>query len=460
MRLLPGLVLRFVGVAMLCLTATAAWVLFDAHRSIQAQAAASADRVVRVLQSHVWLGSAHAAARLASPNWQTAATLREIAPTVCVAFVPLGQPLEDEPRRLCSGWGGYRDGAPRWFERFYGALFGDSLPVTRPLIIQRREAGRVVVAPLPEAAMRQAWHEVSLATGAVLAAVAGFSLLAFLILGHALRPGLTIIRGLKALGGGRTDIRLPTFRAREFRLIGQAVEDLAERLARTHAERLRLMRQMLQVQEDERRLLARELHDEFGQCLTATHALAASIELGAAERPDLASDAAAIGGIAARMMGTLRDALGRLRPPDFDEIGLGPSLDQLIQGWNLKAAGRKPVVSLSVGCDLSTMPATAALNVYRIVQECLTNAVRHGTPDTVTVSLSENGRAGAAISVVVEDDGGGDPARIVSASGFGILGIRERVAALGGRLAIARAAGGIRVAALIPLTAEPLCEAA
>ncbi|WP_342150357.1 histidine kinase [Methylorubrum sp. SB2] len=455
MRLLPGLVLRFVGVAMLCLAATSAWVLFDAHRSIQAQAAASADRVVRVLQSHVWLGSAHAAARLASPNWQTAATLREIAPTVCVSFLPAGE----APQRLCSDWAGYRDSAPRWFETFYDAVFGESLPVTRPLIIQRKEAGLVVASPLPEAAMRQAWHEVLLATGAVFAAVVGFSVLAFLILGHALRPGLTIIRGLKALGGGRTDLHLPRFGASEFRLIAEAVEDLAERLAHTNAERLRLTRQLLQIQEDERRLLARELHDEFGQCLTATSALAASIEMGAAERPDLASDAVAIGTIASRMMGTLRDALGRLRPPDFDEIGLGASLDQLIQSWNLKTV-RKPVFSLSVRCDLSVMPASAALNVYRIVQECLTNAVRHGTPDRVQVSLTGSGRTGEAISVVVEDDGGGDPARIANASGFGILGIRERVAALGGRLAIARAEGGIRVAALIPLTTEPLCEAA
>ncbi|MGY6283734.1 histidine kinase [Methylorubrum extorquens] len=454
MRLLPSLVLRFVGVAILCLIVTSAWVLFDAHRSIQSQAAASADRVVRVLQSHVWLGSAHAAAKLASPNWQTAATIREIAPAICVSFLPLGE----EPRRLCSGWAGYRDTAPRWFEAFYDTVFGQSVPVSRPLIIQRKEAGVVVASPAPEAAMRQAWHEVGLATGAVFATVIGFSILAFLILGHALRPGLTIIRCLKDLGSGRTDVRLPHIGATEFRLIAEAVKDLGDQLTRTNAERLQLMRQLLQIQEDERRLLARELHDEFGQCLTATSALAASIEIGASDRQDLASDAEAIGKIASRMMGTLRSALSRLRPPDFDEIGLKASLDQLINNWNNKVQPRT-TFSLSVRGNVSVIPRSAALNIYRIVQECLTNAVRHGTPTCIKVGLTRCDNLGNEVTVVVEDDGGGDPARLASASGFGILGIRERVAALGGQLAIARAEGGVRIAAMIPVDAETTCEA-
>jgi signal transduction histidine kinase len=320
-------------------------------------------------------------------------------------------------------------------------------------------AGEIIASPSPEAAMQQAWQTVTLVTGIVCTTVACCSILAFLVLGHALLPAVTIIRNLRRLGRGDTNIDIPQFKAPEFRLIADAVKDLADRLAQTTAERLRLTQQLLQVQEDERRMLARDMHDEFGQCLTAAGALAASIEMGADERPDLVSDAEAISRIVERMMTTLRSTLGRLRPPDFDDLGLEASLDMLIANWNGQP-GPRAAFSLNIERDLATVPVAAALSIYRIVQECLTNAVRHGRPRSVCVCLSSDKERRDAVSVVVEDDGGGDPAQIVNASGFGILGIRERVAALGGRLAIGRAAGGVRIAATIPLLPSPLAEVA
>ena len=96
------------------------------------------------------------------------------------------------------------------------------------------------------------------------------------------------------------------------------------------------------------------------------------------------------------------------------------------------------------------MPRATAQNIYRIAQECLTNAARHGSPQDVRLQVE---RVDAAVALSVEDDGGGSPAKLSGTSGYGLLGIRERIDALGGSLSIGPAPRGVRVAAVIPLAA-------
>jgi two-component system, NarL family, sensor histidine kinase UhpB len=99
------------------------------------------------------------------------------------------------------------------------------------------------------------------------------------------------------------------------------------------------------------------------------------------------------------------------------------------------------------------VPDDIASNVYRIAQECLTNAIRHGAPSEVRLCVGRIAERAGAIALTVEDDGGGDAARVVAAAGRGITGMRERVEAFGGDFMICRAARGVRVAATIPLAA-------
>ena len=89
-----------------------------------------------------------------------------------------------------------------------------------------------------------------------------------------------------------------------------------------------------------------------------------------------------------------------------------------------------------------------AVGLYRIAQECLTNALRHACARSIVVRVAAD--ADDAVALSVEDDGGGDPASLAAGVGHGLLGIRERIAALGGSFAVGRAASGIRVAATIP----------
>lgn len=465
MRLLTGLILRVVAVVLLCLACAAAWVMVDVERGIQAEATASADRVVRearelAWRELTWRGSSGRNAKYAFPDWRSSETLRVISPGYCVSLA-----WEEEiPRRLCGGWSNVGSAAPAWFENLFNTVFGPSRPVTRTVTLNRRDAGTVIAMADHGAAPRQAWRLVSVIVGVAAAMAAAIGVLATLVIGHALIPAQTIVRGLRRLETGDHGVRLPSFRSTEFGLIARAVNDLTERLAETTAQRAALTRRLFQVQEEERRTLARDLHDEFGQCLTATAALASAMAYGTEnDRPDIAEDARAISGIVDRMMGTLRSTLARLRPPDLDEIGLERSLDHLVATWNARGSVRAagPVFRLDIAGSLASVPAQAALSLYRIAQECLTNAARHGRPSEVRVRVEETPQIG--VSLTVEDDGGGDPARVKAGSGHGLLGIRERIAALGGSLAIgpAERGRGVRIAAVIPcLPKAPVGQAA
>lgn len=452
MHLLIHLIARLVAVVLLCLAGAAAWVMVDAHRSIEAEATASADRINHQLQSIywqrlLWRGGMTREVLIPSPEWQTLTTLSILSPGVCVTFAPPG----GENQKLCSQVDALGRPAPKWFASLYGTLFGPYQPVKRALSVRDKDAGIVLTQPEPSAALRQSWHQVSVVVGVAAALAAGIAILATLMIGHALMPARAIIDGLRRLEQGDHSWRLPTFQTVEFRHIARAVNDLAERLAQTTAARAALTTRLFQVQEEERRALARDLHDEFGQCLTATAALATLIEENATpDREDIAQDARQIAKIQKRLMKTLRGALVRLRSQDIDEVGLEASLRQLISDCNTQSPSRAKF-RLNVAGQLTALPKQIAVDVYRIAQECLNNAGRHGAPTEVRLSVERISNAREAVALTVEDNGGGDASRLHRDHGYGILGIRERITALGGSFAIGRAPMGVRVTAMIPL---------
>ncbi|MCE4226942.1 HAMP domain-containing protein [Methylobacterium sp. C25] len=464
MRLLTRLILQVLGVVLLCLTCATSWVMIDAARGIENEAAASADRVVRqtrelAWREAMWRGSTGRDAKYAFPDWRGSDTIRVISPGYCVSFTW----SDEAPRRLCGGWSNIGAAPPAWFDTLFQRVFGPIQPVTRSISMNGKDAGTVVAEADVGVAARQAWRAISVVIGVAASLAAAIGMLSALIIGRALQPAETIVRGLRQLERGDHSVRLPAFKAFEFGLIARAVNDLTERLAETTAQRTSLTRRLFEVQEEERRALARDLHDEFGQCLTATGALAAAVAAGAQnDRPDIAEDGVEIGRITERMMGTLRSTLARLRPPDLDEVGLEQSLDHLVTQWNARSTAvaqtgsspRHPVFRLDIIGSLTEIPAQAAVSLYRIAQECLTNAARHGKPSEVRLRVERDPRS--AVRLIVEDDGGGDPARLREGTGHGLLGIRERLSALGGSMTIGsvETAGrrGVRVATSIPLS--------
>lgn len=455
MRLVVRLVLRLVAVALACLAVAVVWSMADAHRSIEKETASTAERVGTQLQAIywqelLWRGGTARDSLLPTPEWRTLSTLALISPGVCVDF----HLANDAPRRLCGQVAGVGTSAPSWFAAIYDAALGPHHSVSRALSAHQRDAGAIRVSAAPEAAVRIAWERVSVLVSLAAALAAAISLFSALAIAEALAPAQKIIAGLRRLSVGDYQARvIASIRGREFVPIAAAVNDLARRLMQAANERIALTRKLIEAREEERRDLARELHDEFGQCLTAMAALAGAIQIGAEEaRPELADDAREIERLAGRMSGTLRGALARLHNPVSEETGLEASLIELVAGYKARAASRV-AVHLDVEGDLAKVPAGVASGVYRVAQECLTNALRHGDPNEVRLRIARISDQNESIVLTVEDDGGGDVARIAAAPGHGIAGMRERIRALGGQLSILGGARGICVAAIIPTLA-------
>jgi HAMP domain-containing protein len=366
MNLLPQLVIRLFTITVVCLFAAIAWIVFDAHRAVEREAGLSATRVGQHLealywQEQVWRGRGRTGLNTPAPEWQSFATLNLISPGVCVTFALRGEVSQT----LCSQTASLGPTAPSWFINAYDALFPGGASVERPLFARDPGAGTIVNTPDRGAAIRQAWRQVSLVTVVAAGMGAAIAVLAALMIGRTLRPTRAIVDGLRHFERGDLAWRLPVFRTAEFSLIAGAANRLASELARTNDQRNALTTRLLQVQEEERRALARDLHDEFGQCLTATAALASSIEAGApAERPDIVEEAQAIGRAQARMMKTLRGALVRLRTQDIEEIGLEASLRQCLRDGAAASASATPGADAQVTASVLTAFLVGRLQRY------------------------------------------------------------------------------------------------
>ncbi|MFA5957661.1 sensor histidine kinase [Hyphomicrobium sp.] len=453
MRLLTLLLLRLMAAVLLCLSLSIAGLVWDAHRSIEADVAATATRVDQRLQAlywqHLmWRNGISRGSLLPLPDWDTVETQSIISPGVCVTYGLPGT----TPRKLCSQVEALGPRAPAWFAAAYLSIMGNYSPVVQPLSLHDEQAGPILTAADTEAALRRAWREISTVVDAAVMLAAGIAILAAIMIGHALMPARAIVGALHDLEEGHLGSHLGHFNSTEFNHIANAVNRLGTTLKQTNSERMALTARLFQVQEEERRALARDLHDEFGQALTATTALATIIETRAMpERPDIAQDARAIAKTQEYLMKILRTTLVRLRSQSIEELGLEASLRQLITDFNASSKSGT-IFRLHMAGRLAELQKRVAVDLYRIVQECLTNASKHGRPTEVTVRLEHRSSGEPHVTLSIEDDGGGDSGHVSTTFGQGILGMRERVAGLGGSLSIGNARKGLLITARVPLS--------
>lgn len=297
------------------------------------------------------------------------------------------------------------------------------------------------------------------AASAVAAAWLALGLLAAALLRpvrRALRPVDQILMAIGRLAAGDTGTRLPALELREFRQIAAEFNSLARQLGATRAAERRLATRLLDVREDERRFLARELHDDMGQHLTFLRAELAFLQQALPGAPPAVAPAFDnIADTLARLHESIQRIVHRLRPARLDEFGLVACLEQLVADVGRLMGNTGGTVDLRVDGPLESLSPTLAIHLYRISQEGLTNALRHAEASRIELAL----RVGPqALRLSITDDGcGGDPPRS-AADGNGRLGIRERVSALGGKVEWRLSAGGgTQLVVDIPLrgSAEP-----
>jgi PAS domain S-box-containing protein len=225
---------------------------------------------------------------------------------------------------------------------------------------------------------------------------------------------------------------------------------MQKELADTLAENRLLSQKYLMVQEDERRNLARELHDELGQCLNAIKLDAVAIrDLAPGRDPEIETSANAIVELSAHVYDVVRNIMQRLRPPALDALGLHDAVGHLVGQWQRRNRGVD--CRFVVSGDISTLGEVMNITVYRLVQECLTNIAKHAKATRVSVSLERI--LDGELLVTVRDDGCGMELQ-AKRTGLGLVGLRERVEALHGALRLTSMPGkGLEVLATLPVPA-------
>jgi two-component system sensor histidine kinase UhpB len=345
---------------------------------------------------------------------------------------------------------------PGWF---VSLLAGPSATLRIPADVRGENYGTVVLASDPHNEILEIWDEF----GNGLLVLALFSaptmLLVYFFIGRALRPLDRLAAALSSIGRGDYGTRLGGKFPPELSRLRDAFNRMAGQLAEMAGENRRLNEQLLTLQEEERSQIARELHDEIGPFLFAINVDAANIarNIEAGRLAPIKNYVQSIAEAVAHMQQQVRSMLRQLRPIGLTEFGLTDAIENLIEFWRR----RYPEISYEFHATPGTEGFGEALDptIYRVVQESLSNAVRHGRPAAiaVTLELEAAGGAGGRIVVRVTDDGQGMGES--SGVGYGILGMTERVKALGGDLTISNKPGeGLAVTATLPYPPEEASE--
>ncbi len=343
--------------------------------------------------------------------------------------------------------------APRW----YSALVAPA-----PTHYQLPLAGSVLdIKANPSRAVLDGWDDtVHLLQLGLIVMVLG-NLLVFWLVRRTTQPLREIVHGLEDMQGGIYRTRLPEFKSAEARAIAQAFNRTAQVVgdsldarrevaeAKLRLEQSRDLAAVVQDRiEDERRQIARELHDETGQSITAIKSIALSLTRRTTGCDDEAREAAQlIVDTASKLYAAMHDLIPRLRPPALDNLELGEAIEDRIDAWRRE----QPRVEFELKLDTLTpsLGESYALVAYRIVQEAVTNVLRHAQARRIEIELGSDAHA---LHIEVRDDGRGLAPDWQRPGCYGVRGMRERARALGGNVALENiATGGVRMYATLPL---------
>jgi two-component system sensor histidine kinase UhpB len=255
----------------------------------------------------------------------------------------------------------------------------------------------------------------------------------------------TIINTLKIIETGHYHKKLPAFNINEYDNIANAINHMTQVMSDAQQENKALIRHNLMIQEDERKNLAKELHDELGQSITAIKVMAVT-----AKQSNHLSVAIAdhIAEVCDNLITEVRQMMRHLHPLSLSELGLKASLEDLLNQWQL----RYPQLTTAINCsdEVDRLTPDISMQIYRIIQECLTNIVRHADATNAWIDLQispEN-----CLIVALKDNGKGCSVPQLK-NGFGLLGMRERVSSIHGEFSIVTGDKlGMKITASIPLS--------
>ena len=338
------------------------------------------------------------------------------------------------------------EAVPPWFGR---AVMANSPPSARIPLPDAMGGGAILLETDPRNELTEVWTDLGDDIEILLLFIVITFPTIYWTLSRALTPLERLARGFRDVGSVETPGHLALDGPPELRRLAGGFNAMVDRLAVFEVKNRRLAEQLSTIQEDERAELARDLHDEIGPYLFAMGVDAAAVLKLAEARgeADLAAQVRSIRDGVTHIQHEVKAILGRLRSGSLTEFGLPQAIQNLTAFWR----SRRPEVAITVktvGADTGFGEAFDGV-VYRIVQESLSNAMRHGKPRRIEIAIDAG--TDQDVTVEVTDDGGGLRAAN-GQRGLGLRGMVERVTAMGGALDVRALSepAGVHVIARLP----------
>lgn len=319
-------------------------------------------------------------------------------------------------------------GVPQWFVNL---LMVPDMDAAAPVLIDGRRIGDIVFLPDLSADLFEKWIGFLALTSLVAVLTVLTGIIAYVFAGSALRPLQHLGEGLTRMRRGDYAKPIPVGGPPEIRQSCEEANALAATLAQLSQDNRELMHRLVSLQDDERRDLARELHDELGPLLFSIRAGTIALIDASPQVGNLGKSAQDVLQSVEALQQTNRRILDRLRPLYIEELGLSTCVQTLLQNFRKQAP--HIVLTDTIDPGLNGIAGPRAQTVYRLIQEALTNVLRHAKASNAHVQASVIDKA---LVIEISDDGGGFPEGNVF--GRGLTGMHERVRALSGSLSLLR----------------------
>jgi two-component system, NarL family, sensor histidine kinase UhpB len=346
-------------------------------------------------------------------------------------------PLVRQPTEARTQFGGI----PHWFVKL---LSVPDIGTSFPVVIGRDRVGDIVFAPDISADIFEKWVGFLAILSATAALILLTGIIAYFTAGAALEPLRHLGEGLTRMRMGDYDHPIPASGPPEIRRSSEEANELARTLGRLSHDNRSLLRKILSLQDDERRDIARDLHDELSPLLFGIRASTiALLDAIPEENGDLGSSAQGILQSVEALQQANRRILDRLRPLHIQELGLERSIQTLLHN----ARAQMPGIKLTASIDplVNGLDGPLSQTVYRVIQEGVTNVLRHANAQSTDVRAAISDWQ---IEVQISDDGVGFPTG--NAFGRGLTGMQERVRALSGTFELLREGGRTIVRCRLP----------
>lgn len=416
------------GLLLLLLSVSAVFVVQNASEDVRAEVTSTSNLALHLLDAEIlhyssdfgWINNTEEASIFRLKNLGNIRHLK-------IEFYDINGNLRETNRNKQQKTD--QNSPPAWFANAMSLSGAGIQAQTRNIILSGRYVGELVVTPDPSYEIAEVWSD----TVGLLSLASIFfvliNVLVYFAVKYTFKPVGRILEALTQMEQGQFNSRLPDFKQVELKGIGQKFNAMAGALQSSTQNNHRLTQQIIRLQEDERKSLARDIHDEIGQYLTAIHVDASAILNG--KKLSLAKESAqAISSVTRQMMDMVHEILQRLRPRALDELGLGLALGELIHHWRLRC--RNVNIIHNIVSNVGVIDEAVSITAYRVVQECLTNIAKHANARRVSFSMKQDEKF---IILHIEDDGVGfDPT--VTAQGFGLAGMKERIQGLMGEMSI------------------------